>query len=244
MSEASKPQERRARHRGASLAAGRRWWRRGEESLAGTDPFWPAQLAVLAAIALHVSLPDSLILGPRWLLPGLEAALLLGLVVTTPRRSKLESRRTRGAAVLLVALVSSTNLVSLGFLVHLLVSGAGASGRELILSAIQIWLTNVLIFGLWFWELDRGGPGRRSREADATRMADFLFPQMSSPSSASSWKPGFVDYLYVSFTNAAAFSPTDAMPLTGRAKALMLIEALGSLVTIALVAGRAVNLLR
>jgi uncharacterized membrane protein len=231
----------RARDRAGLLRRARRR-RPGRGSLAETDPYWPAQLAVLGAIALHVSLPASLILGPRWVLPGLEGALLLGLVVTTPHRSKGESRRTRAAAILLVALVTATNLVSLGFLVHLLVTGARASGQQLILSAIQIWLTNVIIFGLWFWELDGGGPGRRTGRRDPTRTPDFLFPQMSSHYGRG-WKPGFTDYLYVSFTNAAAFSPTDAMPLTRRAKGLMLVEALGSLVTVALVAGRAVNIL-
>jgi hypothetical protein len=133
--------------------------------------------------------------------------------------------------------------VSLVILLHQLVGGARLSGSELIFSAIQVWLTNVLIFGLWFWELDRGGPGRRSHPAEGERPADFLFPQMSSPENAPGWSPGFVDYLYVSFTNATAFSPTDAMPLTRRAKALMLVEALASLVTVARVAGRAVNIL-
>ena len=176
---------------------------------------------------------------------------------TTPRRSSEESPLTRGAAILLVALVSAANLVSLVFLVHVLVSGARASGQELILSAIQIWLTNVLIFGLWFWELDRGGPGRRSGASGAGSASaapgsapaaagspDFLFPQMSSPDiGPRDWSPGFIDYLYVSFTNAAAFSPTDTMPLTPWAKTLMLVEALASLITVALVAGRAVNIL-
>jgi uncharacterized membrane protein len=105
-----------------------------------------------------------------------------------------------------------------------------------------IWLTNVIIFGLWYWELDRGGPGARC--APVHREPDFLFPQMVNPGTApKGWTPNFLDYLYVSFTNASAFSPTDTMPLTEMSKILMLVQSLASLLIVALVAARAVNIL-
>jgi hypothetical protein len=141
-----------------------------------------------------------------------------------------------------MGVVNIANVASLVFLIRLLLRGGDTSGQELIFSAIQIWLTNVIIFALWYWELDRGGPGRRLQTP--TSQAGFLFPQMSSPQSASaSWSPRFVDYLYVSFTNATAFSPTDAMPLAPWTKMLMLVQALASLLTVVLVASRAVNVL-
>jgi hypothetical protein len=118
-----------------------------------------------------------------------------------------------------------------------------SNGRLLIVSGAGVWLTNVIVFGLWYWEMDRGGPlKRRSEDHPAP---DFLFPQMTNPGAARGrWSPVFLDYLYVSLTNAAAFSPTDTMPLTTRAKALMGAEGLASLATIGIVAARAVNILR
>jgi hypothetical protein len=222
-------------------SAERRIERAAREAERG-DAYWPAQLAILGVLGLHLALPDKLLIGPRWLIPALEGALLLGLVVTTPRRHVYESRARRGAAMLLTGLVSAANTVALGLLVHYLLGGGRASGHSLILSAIDIWLTNVVVFGLWYWEMDRGGPGARLRAEQPP--PDFLFPQMAtSELGQPGWRPGFVDYLYVSFTNASAFSPTDTMPLTTRAKLLMLVQALASLITVALVAGRAVNIL-
>ncbi|MBV9212084.1 MAG: hypothetical protein JOZ25_00370 [Actinobacteria bacterium] len=207
------------------------------------EPYWPAQLAVAAALLLYLVLPETLTIGPRWLLPALEGGLLLGLTVTTPHRHHQESRRRRVVAIGLIALVSATNAVALGLLAHYLLKGGKANGHTLILSGAVIWLTNVILFGLWYWELDRGGPGRRLHPEEQG-LPDFLFPQMSDPSlCAPGWKPSFIDYIYVSFTNATAFSPTDTMPLTGMAKGLMSFQALVSLVTIGLVVSRAVNIL-
>jgi len=206
------------------------------------DPFWPAQLAVLGALALNLALPEKLTLGPTWLVPSVEGLLLVALVITTPRRTSAEGRGRRSAAVGLIALVSIANTFSLVLLVHFLLQGGKANGHQLILSSIVIWLTNVIIFGLWYWELDRGGPGDRASGDE--RPPDFLFPQMASPDvSPPAWRPNFVDYLYVSFTNATAFSPTDTMPLTPWTKVLMLVQSLASLITVALVAARAVNIL-
>jgi hypothetical protein len=143
--------------------------------------------------------------------------------------------------VSLIALISIANLVNLLELINALLYGSKASGRPLIYASLPIWLTNVIVFGLWFWELDRGGPAER--QLPNHPRPDFLFPQMSVPGSSPGWIPTFLDYLYTSFTNATAFSPTDTMPLTAWAKLLMSLQALASLVTVAVVISRAVNIL-
>jgi uncharacterized membrane protein len=207
------------------------------------EPRWPAAIAVVLAIILYATLPSKLSFGPmKWLIPGLEVVLLLPLLATNPYRHNRESMWERTASIAIIALITLANLISLLLLVHLLLAGRHEAGRSLIFYAIEIWFTNVLVFGLWFWELDRGGPGERT--SIHHRQPDFLFPQMATPGVApTDWTPSFVDYLYVSFTNAAAFSPTDTMPLTEWAKLLMLVQSLASLLTIALVAARAVNIL-
>lgn len=204
---------------------------------------WPATLAVIAAIALYVTLPASLLLGPRWVLPALEGAILVPLIVARPHRRAGEAGPSRVAAIVLIALANVGNVGSLVLLVHnLLVHRGEITGRTLLFAAIQIYLTNVIIFGLWYWELDGGGPARRL--ARNPRLPDFLYPQMITPDRAPrGWRPHFLDYLYLSLTNATAFSPTDTMPLTHLAKVLMGLQSLASLLTIALVAGRAVNIL-
>jgi uncharacterized membrane protein len=215
---------------------------RVEAEIERADPFWPAQVTIAAALALYFALPGKLTLGPSWLIPALEALLLVGLIVSTPRGEMRHSQGRRGIAFVLLGLVSVSNFVSLAFLVHFLVQGGRTGGHALILAGTQVWMTNVLVFALWFWELDRGGPV--SRAFDEYPEYDFMFPQMSDPEWApKGWKPNFVDYLYTSFTNATAFSPTDTMPLTAWAKLLMLVQSLASLVTIGLVAARAVNIL-
>ncbi|HZV73259.1 MAG TPA: hypothetical protein VFF79_06055 [Conexibacter sp.] len=206
------------------------------------DPLWPAQAAVAVAIALNFGLAKEVLIGPRWLLPGVELVLLAWLVVLAPRRATQHSRTRRRLALTLIALVSLTNVVTLGLLVHFLVNGGKVGGHALILSGSLAWMTNVLLFAVWYWELDRGGPVARFLEPD--RLPDFQFPQMENPHLApEGWRPGFVDYLYTSFTNATAFSPTDTMPLTPIAKTLMGIQSVAALVTVGLVVARAVNIL-
>lgn len=195
------------------------------------------------AILLYVTLPQNLTFG-KWLLPILEGALIVPLTLMYPRRHHDESPLQRFMALALIALINLANLVSLALLVHELLSGRRAAGKELVYGSIAIWLTNVIVFGLWYWELDRGGPGKRCRPVHERREPDFLFPQMANPDVApKGWHPTFVDYLYVSFTNASAFSPTDTMPLTEWAKLLMLVQSLASLLTVVLVTARAVNIL-
>ena len=204
---------------------------------------WPATVAVLAAIALQIVLPDTVIrgLGPRWLVPALEGALALALTVASPGRITRESSILRSLSIVLIAVITVANVVALGELVNALLNHTRAGGRSLVFASVPIWLTNVIVFGLWYWELDRGGPAARLRTAH--RQPDFLFPQMSTPGSSPGWTPDFLDYLYTSFTNATAFSPTDTMPLTSWAKLLMMVQSLASLLTVALVISRAVNIL-
>jgi uncharacterized membrane protein len=207
-----------------------------------SEPFWPAQLTVLAAIAIQLLLPARLVVGPRWLVPGLEAALLIGMFIVTPNEIEDEHPRRRRIALSLTAFVSIANIYSLAALTHYLLHHNVSQGRALIGAGVLIWLTNFLIFALWYWEIDRGGPGRRSAGRDD--VPDFLFPQMSDDRiEPRDWRPKFFDYLYVSLTNAMAFSPTDTMPLTSMAKLVMGIQSLVSLVTIGLIVSRAINIL-
>lgn len=224
------------------IAQGRRPYPPPPES----EPFWPAQATVLAAIGLQFSLPDRLTVGPFWLIPSLEAALLVGMFFATPKELEYEHPRRRRAAMVMIAFVTAANVYSLTllskFLLHHSILKSHNSGAELIRSGLVIWLTNFLIFGLWYWELDRGGPGKRVSGHDLP--PDFLFPQMSDDTiEPRDWRPKFIDYLYVSLTNATAFSPTDTMPLTAMAKSIMGVQSLVSLVTIGLIVSRAVNIL-
>jgi hypothetical protein len=205
------------------------------------EPFWPAQLAAALALALYLTLPNELVMGPRWLVPGVEGVLLVGLVVTTPTRHFGQSPRRRAIVIALLALVSAATLVSLVLLAHYLLAGSHAAGEPLIVAGGVLWVTTILVFGIWFWELDRGGPGMRSHP-DSGR-PDFLFPQMRDGAREPGWTPRFSDYLYTSFTNAATFGPADAVPLTTLAKALMALESLIALTTLLLVVSRAVNIL-
>jgi hypothetical protein len=207
-----------------------------------TEPAWPAQATVLAAIGLQLLLPDRLTIGPSWLIPSLEGALLLGLFVATPNQLEYEHPRRRRIALGLIAFVSAANVFSLGALTHFLLHHEVNKGRQLIVSGTLIWLTNFLIFALWYWEMDRGGPGKRAAGHD--ERPDFLFPQMTDDEiEPRDWRPQFLDYLYVALTNATAFSPTDTMPLSPTAKSVMGVQGLVSLVTIGLIVSRAVNVL-
>lgn len=153
-----------------------------------------------------------------------------------------QNRRViRYFALLLTAIVMIANINALISVTRELLKGA-RGGQSILIDALNIWLTNVIVFALWFWNVDRGGPARIGLHDD--ERPDFLFPQMmTSGDKDPKWSPGFIDYFYVSFTNATAFSPTDTMPLSAQSKILMTIEASISLLTIGLVAARAVNVL-
>jgi hypothetical protein len=200
--------------------------------------------AIVAAIFLQVILPDRLLLNgaTRIVVPALEALLLVVLLIVNPTRTiNPEERALRAVGIALIALISLANVVSLIALIHALLYGAKAGGRTLVYASVPIWLTNVIAFGLWYWELDRGGPAVRCQPTH--RRPDFLFPQMGARGADPGWTPNFGDYLYTSFTNATAFSPTDTMPLTSWAKLLMALQSLASLITLAVVISRAVNIL-
>jgi hypothetical protein len=203
----------------------------------------PASIAVVVAAGLHAALPGALLVEPRWVIPAIELALLVPLFAVNPMRLTRETSASRVVGLVLVGVVIATNLVSLGYLMHELTSLHVANGRELLLAALQVWLTNIVAFALVFWELDCGGPVARAL-ATARRKPDFQFPQDENPELArDDWAPRLFDYAYVSLTNAIAFSATDAMPLTRPAKAFMAAESMLAALTILLVAARAVNIL-
>jgi hypothetical protein len=217
----------------------------------------PPVLAVVTAASLYATLPSKFVAGSsglltaaRFVVPALALVLLAPLALNAPRKGRvvrtipkrLSTVQRRTAAIVLVAVISAANGASIVLLVHFITNGRTILGHELIRAAIHIWCTTVLTFALWFWLLDSGGPAARAREQ--TRRPDFLFTQMTTPEVAdASWRPAFLDYLYLSFTNATAFSPTDTLPLTHWAKMLMLVEAAASLLTLLFVAARAVNIL-
>jgi hypothetical protein len=218
----------------------------GWGATAGQARRWPALLAILAAMVLYLTLPGHLYYGPIWLFPEVEGALFLALLVAR-QIEDVEYIWERGMAIGLIATMNAANIGSLLLLIHGLTGSALFQGHKitalnLIVWSSQIWLTNVIVFGLWYWELDRGGPAARCHPRH--RAPDLLFPQMVNPDAAPpGWTPSFFDYLYTSFTNAAAFSPTDTMPLSEWAKFLFMVQSLASLVTVALVIARVANIL-
>jgi uncharacterized membrane protein len=204
----------------------------------------PVTLAVLAAISMLAALPDRIAPHPRWLLPGLAFLLLVGLTVANPTRIDRQSRALRTVSLVLIAVISIANAATAARLIVDLVRGTGIrTPGELLLTGAAIWLTNVIVFGLWYWEFDRGGPAARAHAVKP--YPDLLFPQMTAQElTPPDWEPEFVDYLYLSFTNATAFSPTDVMPLSRWAKLTMMAQSAVSLMTVALVIARAVNILK
>ena len=204
----------------------------------------PVTVTMAVAIALVSVLPTRVANHPRWLVPGLASVLLLVVLVVNPMRVDANSRRLRPVAFALLAVISIGNAISAGRLIVDLVNASGIRTPEtLLLTGAAIWTTNMIVFAVWYWEFDRGGPAQRALGTDP--YPDFLFPQMTSPDFAPpGWEPHFLDYLYLSFTNATAFSPTDVMPLAQWAKLTMLGQSAVSLTTVALVIARAVNILK
>ncbi|MEV4628115.1 hypothetical protein AB0J90_17715 [Micromonospora sp. NPDC049523] len=203
---------------------------------------WPVTLVIAAAIVLQLVTPPQLAFSPRWLLPAVEGTLLLVLLVVNPFRMNRESAAVRVVELALVAAATMAVIWSAGRLVILLVTDAARQDpATILLSGAAIWLTNVIVFALWYWELDRGGPAAR---ANVRRpYPDLLFPQMTAADLApADWRPVFLDYLYVAFTNSTAFSPTDTLPLSRWAKTAMMLQSAVSLLVVALIIARAVNI--
>ena len=225
----------------------------------GESPFWPSA-AIVASAILYADLPARFIAGSsagafsvvRWVIPGLTGLLLMALLATVPggRLTRILGSHAYGLHVTrrwlslsMIAIVSAANAASIILLVHLLVNGAHANASTLLRAAVHMWVVNVLLFGLWYWQLDGGGPA--TRPTCKPEGWDFLFPQQTEAVlMQGEWKPMFLDYLYVSFTNSAAFSPTDTMPLSRWAKMLMLVQSAISLSLAVMVVARAVNILK
>jgi hypothetical protein len=207
---------------------------------------WPASVAVAVIIALQFLAPDQ-IRPPWWpVLVGVEFLLLLPLVLTNPIRLDRDHALLRASAVALAALLLVANATRLVQLFLDMIEHTALVGTTLIGSGAVIWSTNIVATSVVCWELDRGGPFARDPRHDREELPpDLLFPQMSGAPGwdAQAWRPSFLDYLFVGFTTATAFSPTDTMPLSGRAKLLMIVSSSVSLATIAIVAARAVNVL-
>jgi hypothetical protein len=208
------------------------------------EPRWPALIAIIAVIGIYMAMPSQLTIGPRWLFPGTVGVLLVVTVVSHLGKHHLLNR-TSGFIV--------SGVVTLGMVVSLiLLVGALPAHKELpkdlLISAAFLWFTNILVFALWYWRLDAGGPhGRDSRFGHPD--GAFLFPQMTMPPVAKTmagqhgWSPNFVDYLFLAFNTSTAFSPTDVPVLERWAKVLMMLQSIISLMVVALLAAHAINIL-
>jgi uncharacterized membrane protein len=176
--------------------------------------------------------------------PALEGALLIALIVSDPIRVERGGAALRAVSIVLIVLLSAANAISAILLVRAIITGhAGNSAAPLFATGASIWVTNIIAFALWYWEFDRGGPVRRI--SGVVKYPDLMFPQMMNPNLAPpDWEPHFADYLYLAFTNATAFSPTDVMPLARWAKFTMLVQACVSLAVGVLIIARAINILQ
>ena len=215
-------------------------WRRRRDG----ESMWGVRLAVVVATALQIAVPNRYEIPPPWLLPTIGVLLAGVFSIAHPRRIDRHTPRRRLVSILLIGAITLANAGSAARLITALLEGrAHEDATTLLLIGGDIWLTNVIVFGMWYWNLDRGGPGARAE--DINHHPDLLFPQMTAPDlSPPEWQPEFLDYLYVSFTNAAAFSPTDTMPMARWAKLAMMLQAMVSLGTVVLVIARAVNILK
>jgi uncharacterized membrane protein len=225
-----------------------------EERAARAEHRWPAVVALLVALTLYALLPSSFLPVLRYSAVAVGALMLIPLISVNPLRFQKQTKWSRRLSVAQVLFLAFVNQVALVQLVFELIGADKNDGPSLLLAALQVWITNVILFALIYWELDRGGPVVRTqaKRADMPR-ADFRFPQDEDhdaitevavrSSQKSDWTPSFVDYLYFSSSNSMAFSATDTMPLSHRAKGLMLVESFVGFVILALVIARAVSLL-
>ncbi len=215
---------------------------------------WPAAAGLLVALAFYAALPSEFWPPLRYLVVGIGLLLLIPLIVLNPRRLDRETKWSRRLSLGQAILLLTANSFALVQLIGQLVNASKQDGPPLLLAAVQVWITNVILYALVYWELDRGGPvARRLQPRGDIPPADFRFPQDEDhdavtevavrSSMKSDWVPGFIDYLYFSLSNSMAFSPTDSMPLSHRAKILMGLESFTGFVILALVIARGVSLL-
>jgi len=203
---------------------------------------WPMAIAVLALMGATVVGSSGAAGGLVWAIAGIEGVLLAALIVGDPGRFDRRTPWLRRTGFLLVAFLIGTALIGTAILIVDLVNGAAITSnpKTLLIAGAKVWLTNNVAFALLYWQFDGGGPAERAH--GLPRYPDFAFPQLSSPELAPpDWRPRFIDYLYIGFTTANAFSPTDTMPLTPWAKVAMATQALISFVIVGLVIARAVN---
>jgi uncharacterized membrane protein len=203
------------------------------------EPRWPAFVAMLAAAGVYWALPEPLSMGPGWLLLAIILVLLIPMVVSYHRGRHDVTRFLTFAANGVITLAM---IVSLGFLIEGIPQHREAPAAML-RSACALWITNILVFALWYWKLDAGGPLGRDRAAGRIK-SSFLFPQMLTRDGGDpTWAPHFMDYLFLAFNTSTAFSPTDTAVLSRWAKMGMMLQSLISLTVVALLAARAVNIL-
>ena len=207
------------------------------------DPLWQMQLSVVVIIGLQLLTSSTFLPVHKLWLIAVEVVMLLALVVVTTEGYGKVSRTRHSLAILLIAVIAAINIFSLLLLINALFVGHsdGISGRALLLNGLVIYITNVFMFALWYWELDGNGPDRRTT---GQVRRDFLFPQMIHEKFGPGWLPGFADYMYLSTTNVTNFASADTQPLTHRAKLLMMIQSLVAVVTVVLVLARAINILQ
>jgi uncharacterized membrane protein len=213
---------------------------RGEP--AGVEARWPMVGAIVSAMVLTALLPDDVRLGPQWVLPLIEGVLLVAVIAADPRSVTRRSRELRAVSIVLVSILVLGALWSTVLLIDGLVHGSPQtnSASDLLEAGSIVWLSNTIAFTLLYWELDGGGAAARAHEPP--RYPDLAFPQQLNPIiGPTGWSPRFVDYVYLSFTNSMAFSPTDVMPLVPWAKLAMAVQAVISLGILGLVIARAVN---
>ena len=206
---------------------------------------WPVAVAILAVVFVLTILPGRVRALPAWCLWVAAAVVLAPMAAVALSTSKVRWLRLESIITLLfVALSAVGNFVALGYLIVAMVRrSAEIPGLVLFTSSVALWINNVLVFSLLYWQVDRGGPGARA--ADERRHPDFFFTQQGAPPEAMppGWRPSFLDYLFLAFSTATAFSPTDVVPLTSRAKMMMMLESSISLATIVVVGARAINVL-
>jgi len=236
-------------HRAGHLTEGANEWVPAWLRPGNPESRWPVLLALIAAMALQYGIPHQYTVVPRWPLIALEVVLLIVLTLINPVRLTRSTRVGKAATFVLLAAITLDNTASAVILDYRIITGQVSNNAAVLLgSGAALFFTNVIVFGIWYWELDLGGPFARAGvdERHPRRIyPDFLFPQTDRPALApEDWEPRFLDYLYVSLTNVIAFSPTDTMPLTRRAKAMMAVQSLVAVSTLALVIARAINVLK